>query len=398
ALRRPLKKWAAVGALVAALLYTLLVDAPVTALRAFVMSAIMLGAVLADREPLSMRLVAWSAAALLLTAPEVLLGASFQLSFAAVVPLVAVYEVLRRRQALRPKPGIAGRGLIYLRDLVLASAVASAATTPIGAYHFNQGALYGLVANLLAVPLNGAWVMPWGLLAYLLMPFGLEALALVPMGWGLDATLWIAAKVAAWPQAEFLAPAAPAASLALFALGGLWLCLWQSRLRLFGLLPMALAFALGAAAPKPDILVNNDGQLVAVRGADGRLMLSDLRRDRLDAETWLRRNAQAKAERFPKDGETAGKWLRCDDQACLYRRGPWAVALVRRAEALAEDCRIADIVISAVPVRMPCPALLVVDPGSLRDTGALAIGLRGLDPTVETVAAARGRRPWTGRP
>src|SRR5205823_11258475 len=92
-------------------------------------------------------------------------------------------------------------------------------------YHFNRMANYGLVANLLAVPLTSFWVMPWAVAAFLLMPLDLESLALTPMGWGISGVNAIARAVAAWPGAVSLVPAMPLAGLCLITVGGLWLCL-----------------------------------------------------------------------------------------------------------------------------------------------------------------------------
>jgi competence protein ComEC len=100
ALRLPTKKLAAVVALLGAFGYLLLSGAPVPTLRAFAMTGIGLVAIMVDRNPFSMRLIAWAAMVVLLLQPESLLGASFQMSFGAVVALIAVYETgLSRRPA-----------------------------------------------------------------------------------------------------------------------------------------------------------------------------------------------------------------------------------------------------------------------------------------------------------
>jgi competence protein ComEC len=93
ALRIDAKKVAAVIALLAALFYTALAGAPVPAQRSCAMAGFALIAMLLDRTALSLRLVAWSAVIVLLAAPESLTGASFQMSFAAVVALIAAWEM-----------------------------------------------------------------------------------------------------------------------------------------------------------------------------------------------------------------------------------------------------------------------------------------------------------------
>ncbi len=92
ALRYPVKKWASAVAILAAFAYSLVAGATIPTQRAFIMIGLVLVAVILDREGISMRLVAWAALVVLLLSPDALLGPSFQLSFAAVIALIAVYE------------------------------------------------------------------------------------------------------------------------------------------------------------------------------------------------------------------------------------------------------------------------------------------------------------------
>jgi hypothetical protein len=90
-------------------------------------------AVLVDREAISLRLVAWAAAAILLLSPDSMVGASFQMSFAAVLALVAAYEAARERiRALaRPAGHVLGRVLLYAALVCFTTVIATAATTPV---------------------------------------------------------------------------------------------------------------------------------------------------------------------------------------------------------------------------------------------------------------------------
>jgi ComEC/Rec2-related protein len=194
-----------------------------------------------DRTALSLRLVAWSAVIVLLAAPESLTGASFQMSFAAVVALIAAWEMAAGwRRRLHERAELSSHRWLWRLAVGFAASlattlIASVATGAFAAYHFNRLSLLGVVANLLGVPLAGFWIMPWGLLAMLLMPLGLERFALVPMGWGVEGLNAIARHVADWPQAAMLVPSLPGTSLWLLTVGGLWLCLWRRRWRLAGL-------------------------------------------------------------------------------------------------------------------------------------------------------------------
>ncbi|HKF61337.1 MAG TPA: ComEC/Rec2 family competence protein, partial [Dongiaceae bacterium] len=301
ALRWPIKKWAAGLALMGAIFYTLLSGASVPVVRACLMAGIALIAVICDRQPISMRLVAWAAVAVLLLWPESLIGPSFQLSFAAIIALTAMWEEIapgRRRESSAWR-----RGLTGTRNMVLTSLVATLATAAFGIYHFNRFTAYGVVANMLAVPITGFWVMPFLILALLLMPFGLESLALVPAGWGIGAILWTAKTVAAWPGAVSVVRAMPPLGIALVSLGGLWLCLWRRPWRFAGLAAIAAGLATVLFVRPPDLLIAEDGRLIAAAEADGTLRLSSGRADRFAGQTWLHRAGQEKPLAWAAPGD-----------------------------------------------------------------------------------------------
>ncbi len=388
ALRYPIKKWAAAVALMGAFFYLLTSGMTVSARRAFIMAGVGLLAVMLDRPVLSMRLVAFAAAAILLLTPESLTHAGFQMSFAAVVALIATYEALRGRWPLGRK-SLPRLVALYLLGIMLTTLVAEAATAPFGIFHFNRFISYGLVANLFAVPIMGFWIMPWILVALVLMPLGLEGPALTAVGWGIEAVLGIAAEVARWPGAVTLVPAAPDASLGLVVFGGLWLCLWSKRWRLLGLLPMAVAVTLAVAARPPDILVDRDAGMVGVRGATG-MAISHGRAKSYAGEMWLRRSGLANAEPWPRSG------MLCDSHGCreISPEG-LVISLAWKAEAMAEDCQTADVMISFVPVRGACRrASVVIDRFDLWRNGAHALWLEKGDTRVVSSRSVRGDRPW----
>lgn len=397
-LRYPIKKFAAFGSIAGALVYLALTGATVPTQRAFVMTCIVLLAVVLDRRVISMALAAWAALVVLVMSPESMLGPSFQLSFAAVVALIAVYEVLR--EPLRRWRSIAGRGermLIYVAGVGLTTIVAGLATGPFAVYHFNRFAIYGLAANLVAVPVMALWIMPWALFAYVLMAFGLEQIALVPMSWGIGVVLSVAHEVASWPGSVALLPSYPVWGLGLLAFGGLWLCLWHRPWRLLGIPLIAVGIASALFERGPDILVDGNGRLFAIRDTEGRLRLSSRRAARFIGDQWLRRDAQDGGLEWHAMPQAGDRALSCDALGCIYRAQGHIAALVRDPRALADDCVKASIVISVVPVRAPCPsAQIVIDRFDLWRQGGHALWLEpdGIV-RVENVATRRGARPWT---
>jgi competence protein ComEC len=391
--RWPVKKIAAAGALVAAFAYMQLAGAPIPTQRAVLMAALALLAVMVDRNPLSMRLVAWAAIVILLLAPESLLGASFQMSFAAVIGLIAAYETGRAR--LRPpgEAGLAYKLALYVVGVAITTVIASTVTAPISAYHFQRIATFAIIANLVAVPVTAFWIMPAGLMALLSMPLGLEGPLLAVMGGGVDVVLWTANASTRLPAAAIEVRQWPTASLVAFALGGLWLCLWQRPWRLFGLAGAVIGMLFAAADRPPDVLVADGGDLIAVRGDDGRLMLSPWRRDSYTTGDWLRRSGYREPAEWPEVGLPGP--LACDRLGCVLRRNGHAVAFARDSGALAEDCRIADLVVSFAPADACGDRSRLIRLGELMASGGLALWLEPAGPRVLRIEDTRGDRPWT---
>lgn len=396
ALRYPTKKWAAAAAIAGTFAYTVISGWQVAAVRSFLMSALVLLAVIIDRNALSMRSVAVAALAILLIAPESMFDPSFQMSFASVVALIAAYESVSVHQWAKDHPW--RWAIVYVGGSAMTTLVAGFAAAPFAAYYFDRFVNYAQLANSLAVPLSSFWIMPWAVVAFLLMPFGLESLALVPMGWGIEAMTAIARWVAGLPGAVALVPAMPMIGLILFTLGGLWLTIWRGRPRWLGVVPMVVGCLSPWLLDPPRLLVDGDARYIAIRGDAGWHLWATRANPRgMVVETWLRRAGQEHWLAWPEsDDDAVGAIdLRCDDGACRWRLQGWQVALIRREGAIAADCRSADIIIALVPVRGRCPsARIVVDRFDLWRNGTHALSLGAAGPQIETVRGWRGARPW----
>ena len=393
ALRLPTKKLAALVALLGAFGYLLLSGAPVPTLRAFAMTGIGLVAIMADRNPFSMRLIAWAAMVVLLLQPDSLLGASFQMSFGAVVALIAVYETgLARRPAAAG--GLDWRLLMYVGGIALTTLVASAATTPFSIYHFSRFPTYGIVTNLIAVPVTGIWIMPWGMLGIVLIPTGLDGPCFALMGYGIELIIAAAAFVAELPGAALAVSRPPFAALVATMLGGLWLCLWRTSWRRLGLIGIALGLVLMPLGQPADVLIDARGAIAAVRLADGRLAISPWQRDRWITDSWLQSAGQDHPADWPPQGQGAVDGFACDAMGCVLTRAGQTVALARRPEAIEEDCRVADLVVSYPRIEF-CPGKTpLIGPRALRHAGGLALWLEPSGVDTLSVRDARGERPW----
>lgn len=394
ALRYPIKKWSAAFAMTGAFLYLLISGSSIPTQRSFLMTGLVLAAVMLDRTAISMRAIMLAASAILLIAPESLHSASFQMSFAAVIALVALYENFSTQISIGAgEDGWLRRGMKYIFATLASSLVAGLATAPFAAFHFNRFTVYGLLANMLAVPLTGAVIMPCAVAAFILMPLGLERLALQPMGWGVEWVMQIAYWVAGLPGAVLAVGQAPDAVLLLIVAGGLWLCLWGQNWRWAGLAPVGagLVIWMMGAALRPDILIEGEGRLIAVRNAAGELAASSATAARHSAQEWANQEGLMGRLKSVRDAATAA----CDAQGCLFTaRGGESVAFVRDANALLEDCAVARIVIASVSVHDCKGPLLVIDARDLYFGGGHAIWFEEDGVRMETVAQRRGQRPW----
>jgi competence protein ComEC len=397
ALRYPTKKWAAALALLVTFAYMLLSGATVSSRRSFVMTGLVMLAVLVDRLQLSARGLAYAATAILLLAPVSLTGPSFQMSFAAVGALIAFYETYHGRLgAWRRGAGPVGRAALYALGIALTTVICTVATAPYTVFHFNRFAVYSVAANILAVPITGFWVMPWAMVSCALMPLGLERLGLVPMGWGIDAIVAVAHGVTSWPGAVVVLPAMPLAGLLLVTAGGLWLCIWQRGWRLWGVPPIVVGIAAIAIVRTPDLIVDGGGKQLAVLADDGRYLISG-KRAGMTVETWTRRGAVEIGSAFPKDGATPDGSLVCDRMRCVYHSRGRSVALLRTAPDPAASCG-SDLIV-AVAERPSCDKRVqIIDAATLRRYGTHVVWLDADAITVETVADWRGVRPWIPPP
>ena len=391
-LRLPVKAIAAGGALLAGAGYLALSGGTVPTERAFVMAAVVLGAVMAGRRALTLRAVALAALVVLVMRPEALTGAGFSMSFAATTALVAVFAALRRPVPVRRHPAVR-----WVSALVISSAVAGAATAPIAAAQFNIFSQWGLIANLVSVPVMGALVMPAAVLSGVLWLVGLEGLGLALMGIGIDWILIVAHTVSAWPGAVTRVPAPPWFVLPMLGIAGCIAALWLGPGRLAAVPLAAAAMGVWLASERPRVLISDTGGLVGAMTPQGRALSRD-RGDGFAAGIWLENDGDpapredAAARTPPGAGPEGTPWrteiaglrvLHLPGVGGAREAGDWCSAgatLVLNVEPEAE-------------VRGDCTMLT---PRTLRRSGAVAITLQAGAAHLTTEAEITGRRRWSG--
>jgi competence protein ComEC len=391
----PIKKWSAAAALVAAAFYLLLSGAEVATQRSFFMTAVVLIAIMVDRRAVTFRTLAVAAMIVLTIAPEALVHPSFQMSFAATLGLVALVQIGMPHLFAAPDNSATARVALWggreIAMLALASLVAGLATTPYAAFHFHRITPYGVLANLAAMPVVSALVMPAGLFGLAAMPFGFDGVCWWAMGVGIDWMIVVTQWVAALPGAIGRMAAFGIGPLVAASLGIILLGLLRTPLRWSGAAVLGLAVVWALAVPQPDILISGDGHSIGVRGRDGRLHLMRTAKDAFLQKEWLAADADAR-----QAGDASlGDGVSCDEAGCVAQLADGAlVALALRPEALADDCAQAALVVTARQAPPACGAL-VVDQERLRRHGAMALRRARDGFTVDAVRPKGVNRPWS---
>lgn len=392
ALRHPVKKYAAAGALLASLGYLMISGAATPTVRAFVMIALVFGAMILDRPGLALRNVALAALAILIVTPESLLDVSFQMSFAAVAALVAAFEWWSARPKSQTPGGWLDSAWGWIAGTAATSVIAGGATTPFAAFHFHRVADYGVVANMIALPAVSFVVMPAGVVALLAMPIGLEHYPLQIMDWGLSWVSATAFEVASWPGAAHATASFSSLGLLLMTIGGLWICLWSQAWRWAGLAPVAAGMLAAPMTARPDVYVATGGRTFAVRQTDGTLAVPSIAAGRFDAESWLKSNGESAALADVKKASKTS--IVCSKETCVAQSDWGAVSFVR-TRIKPQLCIPGVVVIAPHTAAVPCdPKALTLTRDILARSGAAVLRREDGGWRIDTVAARRGRRPW----
>ncbi len=444
AAKRPIKKYAAAGALIMVFLYILISGGAVSALRSWIMISIMLVAVLFDRVSISLRNVALAALIIIAWSPSAVAGPGFQMSFAATLALVAGYARWRDHRMRKTDVGTSRLSLSQVSSPIVATVVTSLigglATAVYAAAHFHRLPAYGLLANVLTTPLIGILIMPFGLFAMLLMPFGLEYYPLMVMAQGLDWMLAVARYVATL-DGEWITGRIDVTGFFLLAFGGVLLCVLRTRLAFAGAVLIVLggsSIALERRAERPSVVISEDGQLVGLI-TEGAIATNKARPPEFIFSQWQRalaldshiapvetsasgqiaqdgsgrprrnaRGTQQPVDAVASAADAAKALAAAQPGALMCRKGQWcvgrsregwAVAVLDAPEVFALLCGRVDLVVAATRRTLPaCPSgrAMVVTGRTLRRTGAIEIHADQTQPARMRVVTSfpSTQRPW----
>jgi competence protein ComEC len=359
--------------------------------------------IIAGRPALSLRNVALAAIFVLLLDPAAVLQPGLQMSFLAVTGLLSFFESWRATENALPNLRTRQGWFVFVFSRVGATIVVLAATTiiagictgPPAAYHFNRISPYGLIGNLLALPVISAVVMPMALAGALLMPLGIEQVPFSIMGIGLKAVMSISDWTASLPGAQLVVPGHSSSSVLMMAGGILCVCLIKGQARWCGFGIFSFGLALAAVAPPPDVLIERTANNSAVRNDSGELVLASARRSRFAAERWLLSDGDSSTPA----ASAARPGLACADHVCAATVKNKRVVFADKGAEGRLECPRADVLVAAFPLRGACKSIaLRIDRFDVWRKGAHALFFNDDGIRVETSQDSRGKRPWVVEP
>lgn len=351
ALHHPIKKWAVGAGFLSATTYLMLSGAGIATQRAWVMISVMLLAAMMDRRAITMRSVAVSAIIILIINPQSILSPGFQMSFAAVTALVAGYETLNKRRKEKAENSFVstaknrfakvGSGVFsYFVGIAITSLIAGTATAFIAAWHFHQVAPYGLLANLIAMPIVSILIMPFVLFSVLLMPYGLEFIPLGSVSFGIQKVV----AVSSW--VESISPEASTGlmsrgAILVFAVFLIWLCLFKTRLRFLAFMPLLVLPLFFKGQQIPDVIISENGRAIAIKTSEGKLGLLFPRGNKFVQNIWLKAWSAGEADKLDLEKE------QCNRERCItVLPNSKILHVVYNPDLIQSSCQRADLLIA----------------------------------------------------
>ncbi len=334
------KKFAATVTILISFLYLPLTGIPISAVRAIIMSTIALLSILLDRNADAMKSLSISAIIILLTTPEDILSPSFQMSYAACGALISSFKI-SHKYILSPINSSKNlivkhhkKLLVYCASIAAASTFAGFATAPFAIYHFHQFSPYGIITNLMCVPLSNFYIMPLGMISLLLMPLNIENIALYPMSYGLNIMLTVSKFIASLPYSNLRLPSLTALAITTIALGEILLFLCKTQIRYVGIALIIIGFITLFEKNTPDILISENSNLFAIKW-ENKLIFSSFQKDKFTREAWEKTYREksygpkmlAHYENIQIDNPITS--LSCDKETCIIHKNGTKVLLIR---------------------------------------------------------------------
>lgn len=324
ALRVHCKKIAALISLFGSFSYLLISGMEVAAIRSFIMTSMIIIAIIIDRLSSPMRAIAFAASIILIYSPENIIHPSFQMSFAAVLALIACFEIFSKFKFSFSDFNLFQKFLFYMLSLSLASLVAGLATAPFALYHFSQSSNYSILANLAAVPITSFWLMPCVIITFFLYPLHLEYISLYIMKYGIKLMLIIASYIANLNHSVTMFAKITDLNLLIIVFGMLWFCIWISKIRFIGIFIIIIGIISQSLTKRADIFIDWQDKIIAILDENNNLVFLTKPLTKFKKQLLINNLG---AESTLNYKESNSKSITCSKQVCLFKKNDYEVKI-----------------------------------------------------------------------
>ena len=233
-----------------------------SATRAFIMTTVFLISVICGRGNLSLRSVAVAAFAILLFDSGAIFLVSFQLSFSAVVALIAFYETFQDKLNYfkMKRSGFIWKFCFYIIASLISTIIASLATLPISIAVFNRLSLSGLLGNIIAIPATTFIIIPLGIFS--LISGGFIDFPIHLLEFSLNNMTFVLGKISEIPGSNLVIKSPEMLALYSIMIGGIVLCLLKSKARFLGFASIIFGVVLWIFQDKPYLIFPPDTESV----------------------------------------------------------------------------------------------------------------------------------------
>lgn len=254
------------GSLIINFLYLLLSGSNISAVRAYIMSVILLLSVIIGRFNTGLRSVMFVMFLISFIKPYIIFFAGFQMSFMAVIALISTIEnynnYLVRNNRTYFDNFESNKYIEYFKISLILSFAVECATTPFSVYNFNNYSFYNVLINCIVTPLMSFFILPLSLLSLFLIPFNLEFITILPASYLMDIIIYISNFIVKMPHSVMFIQSPNNFNFCLMIISLFWYFLWSTNCRRIGIYVYIFSLFLMFTQKKPDVIIDNKDNMI----------------------------------------------------------------------------------------------------------------------------------------
>ncbi len=267
--------YAAIVTILSSYFYLCIADFPQSAIRAFIMSSVVLVAKAFGRNAISINNIIFAGFITLVVHPASLFSISFQLSYLSVIGIISTYEIISK------KIYMSSRLYTFVVYSVITSLATSIFTFPISVSTFNQHSIISIASNIIVIPLVSLFVMP--LLILSIATFWFTNIFVILYEVSVNILLAITERMSGFYLSNIAMKSMHTTSFTIFILGSAIFALCITKIRLSGVLLWAASIAIYSCEKNPDIIIYGKSDLV-VFARNGALYTNSTRKKSIQTD------------------------------------------------------------------------------------------------------------------